>query len=129
MLLLNVFQIRAKHLENDFEIASEQKRIFGDEEVSALVAKTGYVYATAACGKLSVFDHDALMARRGETVAYEIGKRAFQIEYWGAFFHHFGYRAAACGLFFAAERQVLRVGIRRMEIERDRADVFHITGC
>ena len=102
MLLLDVLQVCTQHLKNNFGIAPEQKRVFGDEKVSALIAKTGNIDAAAAGRQLSVFYHHTLMAGCGETVFDEVWKRAFQIEYGGAFFHHSRYRITAPGFFLFA---------------------------
>ncbi len=118
-----------KHLNYNFEVASEQKRVFSDKKVSAFLAETGNVYAASAGRQLSVFYHYALMAGCREPVFNEIRKRAFQVENWSAFSHHLSYRIAAPGFFLFAQSQFLCVRVRRVKIERYGADVFGVTGC
>ena len=117
-----------KHLKDYFEIASEQKSVFSNEKVSALVAKPGTIYTASAGRQLSVFHHYALMARCWKTIFNKIWERTFQIEYGCAFLHHLSYRITALGFFLFTQSQFLCVGIRRMEIEGYRTNVFSITG-
>jgi hypothetical protein len=48
MLILNVLQIGSQHFYDDFRLAHKQQGVLCDKEVSALIAKTGNIYAAAA---------------------------------------------------------------------------------
>lgn len=102
IFLLNVLQVGMKHLTDYFWISFEQKRIFGNEKVSALVAKTGNGDTASAGRQRSVFHDYALMAGRGKTIFDEIGKRTFEVENGCALFHHLGYHGTALGFFLFA---------------------------
>ena len=61
IFLLNVLQVGMKHLTDYFWISFKQKRIFGNEKVSALVAKTGNRDTASAGRQRSVFHDYALL--------------------------------------------------------------------
>ena len=91
-----------KHLTDYFWTSFKQKRIFGNEKVSALVAKTENRDTASAGRQRSVFHDYALMAGRGKTIFDEIWKRAFEVENGCALFHHLGYHGTALGFFLLA---------------------------
>ena len=76
----DVFQVGPEHVGDDPRISPEEQGVFRHEEITALFAQAGDVDAAAADTDLSVFDDQALAARRREAVVDEIGQGASQIE-------------------------------------------------
>lgn len=97
--LLDVFQVCSKHFQNYFDFPFEQQCIFSHEKIAAFAAQARHRDAPAASADFSVFNYDALMARRWESVADKIRKRAFKVENRHTFVHHARYRVAAALLF------------------------------
>lgn len=97
--LLDIFQVCSKHFQNYFDFPFEQQRIFSHEKIAAFAAQARYRNAPAASADFSVFDYDALMARRGECASDKIRKCVFKVENRHTFVHHARYRVAAALLF------------------------------
>ena len=67
-----------------------------------------------------------MIARGGEAVVDEVRERCFEIEYRVAFIHHLQDGVCNFLLFFFGQEKVSRVGVGRVEIERDCPYVFRV---
>ena len=65
------------------------------------------------------------MAMGWESVVYQIWESAFEVEHRSSFVHHLRKGVANGFLFFFGQKKFSCVGLRRMEVERNRFDV----GC
>lgn len=99
------------------------------KKVTALFAEAGNVNTAPASGQLAMFHHHALMAGGRKTIFDQIGKSAFQIKDRRACLPHLRDRSAAGSFFRFAQRQFFGIRIRRMEIERDSANIFRVPRC
>lgn len=75
--LLNIFQIRFQHVQDDPGLSLEDQGVFCHKEIAALAAQVRDRDAAAAGGEGPVFHDHALAAGSGEASVDQIGKGAF----------------------------------------------------
>ena len=125
-LILDIFQVSPKHLEDDLQVASKEQCIFSDEEVTTFITKTWDFNATSTSGKLSILHNHALIARGWEFVFDDVRECALKVKDRAAFLHHLLYGFTALGFFFFAKFEFFGVWVWGVEVERDRSDVLGV---
>ena len=80
MQLLNIFQIRFQHVQDDPGLSQEDQGVFCHKEIAALAAQVRDRDAAAAGGEGPVFHDHALAAGGGKAAVDQIGKALFRLK-------------------------------------------------